>query len=199
MSGQDLADDLRHPQLAALLEALDQRDHGHPRTQVVGGLTEDGAAGLGGHAEDENIRLGDGLREIGGRPQRRIDRQVAEIAAVDMPSVDVLDRRLVAGPDRCRRIARGDRGDGRPPRSAAEDSDMGTAHGGSFGAGGHHAAGLVVLQPTERPTPPALTTALPLGIGREHDQYQAVARCLGRVDWAAGARLRLRETRCAPR
>ena len=59
--------------------------------------------------------------EVGGRAQRRRERDAGEVARVLVPVADRVDQLGVAAPQRGRRVLAHDRGDGGAPRAGADD------------------------------------------------------------------------------
>jgi hypothetical protein len=66
MSGQDFGDDLRHSHIGALLEALDQRDHRHPRPQFLAQLVEHATKAVRRHPHHDDVGGVGRLGEVGG-------------------------------------------------------------------------------------------------------------------------------------
>ena len=71
MAGQHLVDDLAHPVVGALLEALHQRHHRHPRPQLLGQLLEHAAEAVRRHTHHDDVGALGGLGEVGGGLQGR--------------------------------------------------------------------------------------------------------------------------------
>ena len=144
--GQYLFDDLAHPHVGALLEALDQTDHRNPRAQFPGQFDEYPAEPVRGNTHDDHVGAMGGLGEVVGGAQgfRQLD-LLAEVGGVAVVGVDVL-----GGLRRTHPLHRGsapgaDGGDGGPPGSAAQHDDLGLAtircHGVQGSAGGAHSPG----------------------------------------------------------
>ena len=72
MAGQHLFDDLAHPHVGALLEALDQRHDRHPRPQLLAEFAEHAAEPVRGHTHDDDVGAVGGLGEIVGGAQVRV-------------------------------------------------------------------------------------------------------------------------------
>ena len=128
MPGQHLVDDLAHPHVGALLEALDQADHRDPGPQFGGEVLEHTAEAVAGHTHDDDVGAVGGLAEIGGGAQGfRQLHLVAEVAGVAVVVVDVVGGLLRAHPLQGRHAAGTDGCDGGAPGASAEHDDFGFA------------------------------------------------------------------------
>ena len=128
MAGQHLVDDLAHPVVGALLEALDQRHHRHPRPQLLGQL---GRARRGSRATARPSRR----RRRSRRPRRsrwwraawataRPRRRGTRVAVI---LVDVVGGLLGAHPLQRRPAPGADGRHGGAPGASTEDDDFGFA------------------------------------------------------------------------
>ena len=128
VTGQHLVDDLAHPVVGALLEALDQRHHRHPRAQFAGQLGQHVAESVGRHPHDDDVGAFGGFGEVGGGAQgvRQFD-LVAEVLRIAVVLVDVVGGLLRAHPLQRRAAPGADGGHGGAPGSAPEDDDFGFA------------------------------------------------------------------------
>ena len=149
VAGQLGLEHLGHPQAGALLEALRQAHHRHPRPEERRQLLGRLAHAVARHAHHQHVGGAHRLLERRGGVQGRREVEALEVLRVAVLVAHLRGHVVAAGPQRGGRVLGAEVGDGRPPRPPTDHGDL---H--------RHGAGHYVLRRTlgwrrwERTRPP---------------------------------------------
>ena len=110
VAGQDLADHLRHAQVALLFEPLGQADDRHPGPDAARNFLQDIPEAVRGHAHHDDVGLAHDLVHRGARPHRARKRLARQVALVGVAAVDLVCDVGAARPEQRRNVVTGEGG-----------------------------------------------------------------------------------------